>query len=71
MKTPYQPKKKNLMLLAIKGRVRRVENSLNRVKKKYFFLPRFCQFSIKHELHSCTWFKKGTHHLHHVGSKNE
>jgi hypothetical protein len=39
MKTPYQPKKKNLMLLAIKGRVRRVENSLNRVKKKKFLSP--------------------------------
>jgi hypothetical protein len=39
MKTPYQPKKKNLMLLAIKGRVRRVENSLNRVKKNIFLSP--------------------------------
>jgi hypothetical protein len=41
------------------------------LKKKYFFLLCFCQFSSKHELHSYTQFKTGIHHLQHVGSKIE
>jgi hypothetical protein len=39
--------------------------------EKHFFLLYFCQSSSKHELNSCTRFKRGTHHLHHVGAKNK
>jgi hypothetical protein len=67
MKTPYQPKKPNA--LAAKGKDKNSRKQLKQDSKKYLFLLRFCQFSSKHELHSCTWFKRGTHHFNTWGPK--
>ena len=70
MKTSDQSKK-TWRFWQQRERIKRVENSSNRVsKKKYFFLC-FCQSSSKHELNSYTQFKRGIHRLQHVESKNE
>jgi hypothetical protein len=60
------------MILVVKGKDKKAENSSNKVSKKtkYFFMC-FCQSSGEYELNSYTLFKRGIHRLQHVGSKIE
>ena len=44
MKTPYQPKK-NLILLATKGGIKKVENNSNRVRKNISLSSAFVNLS--------------------------
>ena len=70
MTTPDQPKK-NLMILVVKGKVKKSRNSLNKVfekKQKYLFMC-FCHSSGEYDLNSYILFKRGIHRLQHVGGQ--
>jgi hypothetical protein len=59
MKTPYQPKKHDTF--GSKGEDKKSRKQLKQGSKKYFFLLRFCQFSIKHMSYTPALGSKGVH----------